>query len=1206
MTEKKNSGREPSLEEILADVRKTRESGEPPRRADRPEPWPEEEAPAPVQREEAPAAQKAPKHVRPDPGEPEEELPEDAQEAPITAEDLAEEEWEEPKQHRSLRSLLPFGHGRRKKKEEPPQEEEAPYYGLHLKSREEYKREYEQTMSFDTVPKSEDEESPYAYLFRDDGGEEHDDGLDEKVRRMREERRARVAKVMQQAGLDENEDLFSVYRREEAKRIERSVEDAQAPAHVIEKAGGLDEEERAALQPREEPEPAAEPKQERPARRAARPAEQRREAPAAETRKESRAAARAAKPAETPQPEHSAFSLPFAEDETEAKEPRDDAPGDGVVRVNRPAPSFRPAPPPVFLTEPEPAEEPQEEAPAQEPEAAQEPAAQREPAPQKTAEEPVEETPAAQAEPAQDEPHDAEPEDSAAPGEAEEPAPVREPGRPASAPQREPAPEPVREPAEKKPPRVLSGGRHEHSYRRRPAVSVVRVEETAAELREAFGNEARGYPRPGRLSSSLQEAVHTPQAQKQEGAAAPRAAKSAPHTAGQAGAQPRSAERQGAVRREAGKPAAAQPHRGASRAAGGEEKVIRLPQATPAWEEDEAEQQPPVKRRAPVKRRHRFSVFGSEEKENRPEDEFPVEPGELEDYEKPEDAEAILQDLGAKRRTLLLRTAVTGLSLVLMLLFGLISEYSGVLPAAIPYYLLTQPYLILELIFLVLAAGFSWPVLWNGVRGLFRLQANSDSGVAVAAAVSIVQTAALLFAADRVESAAVHLYAPLAVLALLLNALGKLSMVRRVTRNFKFVSSKDPKYAVHLFEDHNTALQMGRGCVAGTPVAAYQSKTKFLRHFLRISYLPDPCEQNSQVIAPIGVVASLILCVATLLLFHDGLAALTAFTASCCVCAPMVNQLCVNLPLAQVSRIAARGGAMLSGYQALDTFSDTNAVLLDARDLFPKSNVILSGIKTFGDQHIDDAILEAAALLGEVGGTLSEIFEQVIQNRRDLLPRVENFTYEDGRGIVGWVSGHRLLVGNRELLKAYKIAPPSRDYEDKYGASGKQVLYLASGGQLMAMFLIAYQPDRRRTAELCRLEDDGVAFLVRTCDPNITPKLVARSFQLDEKSVAVLPERLGKVYVETCEKDAAASAPAWMATKGRPAAMMRLLAACIRQRGNISLAVALQNVAVALGFVLVAFLACYSGLGKLNTLFLLLYELFWTLAIVLLPKLRRP
>ena len=41
--------------------------------------------------------------------------------------------------------------------------------------------------------------------------------------------------------------------------------------------------------------------------------------------------------------------------------------------------------------------------------------------------------------------------------------------------------------------------------------------------------------------------------------------------------------------------------------------------------------------------------------------------------------------------------------------------------------------------------------------------------------------------------------------------------------------------------------------------------------------------------------------------------------------------------------------------------------------------------------------------------------------------------------------------------------------------------------------------------------------------------------------------------------------------------MMRMLTACVRQRSNISVAVALQTVAVILGFLLVAFLACYSG-----------------------------
>ena len=229
----------------------------------------------------------------------------------------------------------------------------------------------------------------------------------------------------------------------------------------------------------------------------------------------------------------------------------------------------------------------------------------------------------------------------------------------------------------------------------------------------------------------------------------------------------------------------------------------------------------------------------------------------------------------------------------------------------------------------------------------------------------------------------------------------------------------------------------------------------------------------------------------------------------------------------------------------------------------------------------------------------------MIQSRRDLLPKVDSATYEDGKGISGWVSGHRVLIGNRALLEEHHITPPSRDFEKKNLVDDKQILYLASGGQLVSMFPLTYKTDRRRTVELCRLEDNGVSFLVRTCDPNITPELIARCFQLDKGSINVLPTRLGDVYVRAGE-NTKAPATAWMATKGRPTALMRLLTVCIRQRGNISLAVALQYVAVILGFTLVAFLSCFSGLPKLSTLFLLLYELFWGLAIVILPKLRKP
>ena len=1181
MADHRNDSQDFSLEEILADVRTSREKTS---RAGEAAP---DDAP-PGEKNNSPRAGKAQREEEPEQKPATRRVPlyPEREEEPITAEDLAELEEDAEQEgyasggerRRGLRGLFSrSGSGKanskKKKQAEPSVPDDMPYPGLRLKTRDEYKREYEETIAFDSVPKN-NEGSPYAYLFQEGANAAQAEGaeLDEQVRRMREERRARIARVMEQAGLDSSEDIFSLYQREEAQRLERESRDAKAAARVLEKAGGPEPEEPEDPDGGEQEESYASTVRRR-AAEAARREEERfgwdepsGKAKSAASRATEPDAPERGEPFPRPKAAERSQPAPEAEDETE-----------GIVRVSRPPkaeqPSFRPAPPPVFLSEAEPAEEP---APA-----------------------------AVQAQ--------------------ETSAPVKEPVPAAPSPAREPASAPVREPEEKPHPRVLSGGKHhEHSYRSRAAAPsrVVTMEETPDEIEQALDNEARSYPKPGRLHTAPKQetarAARDPHAQERSAAREAIASLGEPSEETPADEQAlpigeafsgtfgEEQETASAFREEPVRTARAETEREPAPARRTGRTIPLHPEQTRAPAKDaENGEEPPVKRKPVKKRRSRFSILGTEERDNRPEDEFPADPGEISDYTRPEDAASIQHDLGQKRRALLLRAGVTGLSLLLMLVFGLLSEYNAILPSFIPYYLLTQPYLILELIFLIIAGAFSWPVLYNGVRGLVRLHANSDSAAAIAAVAAAVQTVLLLFSTDQLESAAVHLYAPLAVLALFLNTLGKLSMVGRIARNFHFVAAPDRKMAVHLLHDHNTALQMARGCVADTPVIAYQARAGFLRNFLRVSYLPDPIEQNAPVAAPIGIVCSLILCVATLLLSHDALAALTAFTASCCVCTPMMGQLCVNLPLAQASRIVSRHGAMISGYEALDRFSDVNAILIDAKELFPKTNVKISGVRTFGDQRVDEAILEAAALLSETGGTLGEIFDDVIQSRRDLLPKVDSATYEDGKGISGWVSGHRVLIGNRALLEEHHITPPSRDFEKKNLVDDKQILYLASGGQLVAMFPLTYKTDRRRTVELCRLEDNGVSFLVRTCDPNITPELIARCFQLDKGSINVLPTRLGDVYVRAGENTKAPAA-AWMATKGRPTALMRLLTVCIRQRGNISLAVALQYVAVILGFTLVAFLSCFSGLPKLSTLFLLLYELFWGLAIVILPKLRKP
>lgn len=604
---------------------------------------------------------------------------------------------------------------------------------------------------------------------------------------------------------------------------------------------------------------------------------------------------------------------------------------------------------------------------------------------------------------------------------------------------------------------------------------------------------------------------------------------------------------------------------------------------------------------------HTFHFLGEAEEENEPGDEPSPEPEpeNLDDYTAPEDAPSIQHELGAEHRALALRVSVTGILFLVLAFWGFVSERSAMLPVFLRADVLPLAYLIANLCLLSISIVFCRKTVIGGIRALFSRQANSDSGVAVAAAAAWIQGVALLFQTQAVESAQLHLYAVLAALALFLNSAGKLSMVRRIRANFRFLTSPEPKQGIELFDDYNTALQLAKGCVAGEPVIAYQRQTGFFRNFLRNSYEPDPSEQASQSMAPLLFLGSLALCAVSLVLTRSAGAAITALTAAACVSAPVTNMLCINMPVSRLCALARRCGTMLVGNPSVDYFCNTNALMLDAKELFPKGTVILNGIKTFRGQRIDEAIMDATAVMCTLGGPLSDLFEQIVQHRRDILPKAENITYEDERGVTGWVGGRRTLVGTRRLLEQHGLTPPSRDYENKYLLGGKKVVYLASQGELVAMFVISYHSDKRRALELRRMEENGVSLILRTTDPNMTPEFVAECFGLDPHSVRILPETLGAVYQKQIETPRERG-DALFVTKGRPASMMRMLTACVREKSNITMATLLQTVGVILGFVLVAFLVFYSGLGQLSTLSLLLYQLFWIAAVLIIPRLRKP
>ena len=205
----------------------------------------------------------------------------------------------------------------------------------------------------------------------------------------------------------------------------------------------------------------------------------------------------------------------------------------------------------------------------------------------------------------------------------------------------------------------------------------------------------------------------------------------------------------------------------------------------------------------------------------------------------------------------------------------------------------------------------------------------------------LVQTVFSLFFSSDLAEGKLHLYAVVLSAILFVNAAGKQTMLRRIHSNFRFVTSREQKYSVRTFDDYNTSLKMTKDCVAEKPLIAYQCKTGFLKRFLELSYNPDPAETASQFLAPIGLIASLVLCIACLLVTRSVPTALSALAAACCTCVAVANMLAVNLPISRLCKTARRAGAMVVGYEGVEELSNVNAVLVDAEELFPLGTVVL-------------------------------------------------------------------------------------------------------------------------------------------------------------------------------------------------------------------------------------------------------------------------
>ncbi len=401
----------------------------------------------------------------------------------------------------------------------------------------------------------------------------------------------------------------------------------------------------------------------------------------------------------------------------------------------------------------------------------------------------------------------------------------------------------------------------------------------------------------------------------------------------------------------------------------------------------------------------------------------------------------------------------------------------------------------------------------NVVDRLKKKIFDLNTAVSLASVVCFLQTFCMLVLYFLGKNT-VSVFAGAGVSLLLLSELTSYVTFCRTTDALELCTgtNKDKLYSIESVTDDKDVTELGKNFKAASPRIRYSGKTRFPSHLIELCTSETHVDRNIKFIFLIIMAMSIVNLIVAWAVNRHFAVGFAAFSITMSLCVPAYAALLVQLPLNWVNKKFNKIGGMISCQDAVNELCRTNAIILDSRDLFDQNLCAMRGFKDFEKVRVDDAMLYAAAMVIRSGGPLTGAFDQMVVNRRDILPAVKSFSYEEKLGVSGWIYNQKVILGNRQMMIHHNIDVPDPVFEDKYLEDGHEIMYLAVAHQLAAMFVVDYAPNKRLAPYLKKLRESGVTILVRNCDPNVTDRMISHYYDMRLDNIKILSSASGRLF----------------------------------------------------------------------------------------------
>jgi Cu+-exporting ATPase len=202
----------------------------------------------------------------------------------------------------------------------------------------------------------------------------------------------------------------------------------------------------------------------------------------------------------------------------------------------------------------------------------------------------------------------------------------------------------------------------------------------------------------------------------------------------------------------------------------------------------------------------------------------------------------------------------------------------------------------------------------------------------------------------------------------------------------------------------------------------------------------------------------------------------------------------------------AEHGILIRNAEALEIFGKADTLVVDKTGTLTEGKPRLTTVEPLDGTAADELLRLAASLEKASEHPLASAIVGGAEARGLSLAPVHDFRTVTGKGVIGKVAGHDLVLGNPALLAEQHIAAGDLlGRVEALRADGQTVLLAAVDGKPAGLLAVS-DPIRESTPEAIRqLHADGMRILMVTGDSRTTAEIVARRLGIDEVIAEVLP-----------------------------------------------------------------------------------------------------